>query len=246
MYKLAYTFIFSLFLLIACGPKHFAPVQLSTYNYGIDAKRHGEQKEIAGFLKPYADSVNSSMDEVIGMLQVQLTKSWPDCSLGHLMTDAYKEMASVKFNRKIDVALMNYGGIRLNSLEQGGITTRKVFELMPFDNMTVLLEVTGEQLQACMDNIAARGGWPISGGTYEIKNKKAFNLTVGGEPVVANKNYMLCVSDYVADGGDDSNVLKGIKQLNIGYLQRDAILEYVKKYYTIGKPAGTRVIKEEN
>lgn len=240
--------IIVLFFLYAtsCAPKHFAPVQLMNYNYGMDAARQGEQKEMKDFLKPFADSVNLSMNEVIGSLEVQLTKSWPECSLGYFMTDAYLEMAAEKFGRRADVALMNFGGIRLNTLGPGQLTTRSIFELMPFDNLTILLEVTGAQLQACMDNAAARTGWPVSGATYTISNKKATDLKVGGEPVQADKKYVLVISDYVANGGDDSNALKGIPQQNIGYLQRDAIIEYVKKHKKIGKPQGDRVIKLDN
>jgi hypothetical protein len=40
-------------------------------------------------------------------------------------------------------------------------------------------------------------------------------------------------------------VLKGIEQLNIGYLQRDALIEYVQRKKLIRKPEGARVIKSE-
>jgi hypothetical protein len=48
----------------------------------------------------------------------------------------------------------------------------------------------------------------------------------------------------VANGGDESNVLKGLQQMNIGYLQRDAIIEYVMEHKTIGMPEGNRLINK--
>lgn len=241
----------SLFLIIivfaffACGPKHYAPIQVNAYNYGMEGSRQGEQTAMKTFLQPYSDSVNNSMNIVIGKLEVPLTKSWPECSLGHFMTDAYLEMAEKKFGRKVDVALMNYGGIRLNSMEPGPITRGKIFELMPFDNVMVLLELNGEQLQEFMNNLANRGGWPMSGATYTILNKKATELKIGGRPVEPQAKYTLATSDYVANGGDDNSVLKGLVQINIGYLQRDAIIEYVKEKQVIEKPKGERIIRED-
>jgi 2',3'-cyclic-nucleotide 2'-phosphodiesterase (5'-nucleotidase family) len=229
-----------------CGPKHYAPIQVNAYNYGMEASRQGEQTAMKAFLQPYADSVNNSMNIILGKLEVSLTKSWPECSLGHFMTDAYLAMAEKKFDRKVDVAIMNYGGIRLNSMEPGPITRSKIFELMPFDNLMVLLELNGQQLQEFMDNQAKRGGWPISGASYRIENKKAMDLKVSGMPVDMKKKYTIATSDYVANGGDDDSVLKSLEQINIGYLQRDAIIDYIKEKKIIGMPEGTRVVRNEN
>lgn len=245
MRQLPYFFFFS-FLFIACSPKHYAPNQVNAYNYGMEGSRQGEQTDMKTFLQPYADSVNNSMNIELGTLEVALTKNWPECSLGNFMTDAYLTMAERKFNRKVDVALMNYGGIRLNSMEPGNITRGKIFELMPFDNLMVLLELTGAQLQEFMNNIASRGGWPMTGATYTIVNKKATDLKVGGQPIDLEKKYIIATSDYVANGGDDNSVLKGLEQINIGYLQRDALIEYVKEKKVIGMPAGNRIVREES
>lgn len=238
--------IIGLLILVSCGPKHFSPVQVNAYNYGMEGSRQGEQTAMKAFLKPYSDSVNNSMNIVLGQLEVSLVKSWPECSLGHFMTDAYLEMAKRKFNRHVDLSLMNYGGIRLNSVEPGPITRGKIFELMPFDNLMVLLELNGQQLQDFLNQIASRGGWPMSGASYTLSNKKATDLKIGGKPVDLQKKYILATSDYVANGGDDNSVLKGLEQINIGYLQRDALIEYVKEKKIIGLPAGGSILRENN
>ncbi len=199
---------------------------------------------MTAMLKPYSDSVNKSMNMVLGNLEVQLTKSWPSCSLGNFMTDAYMESAVMKFGKKVDVAAMNTGGIRLASMEPGPISKGKIFELMPFDNLLVLIEMNGMQMQAFLDNIAGRGGWPLTGVVMTIENKKAVNVLVGGKPLDTSAKYVLATSDYVGNGGDDSNVLKGLQQMNIGYLQRDAILDYVRVHKSIGMPEGNRLVRK--
>lgn len=234
-----------LFILVflSCSPGHFAPVQLNAYNYNMDGSKQGEQNAMKEMLKPYSDSVNHSMNMVLGTLEEPLSKSWPGCSLGCFMTDAYMEGATKKFGRKVDVAAMNYGGIRLLSMEPGPISKGKLFELMPFDNLMVLLEIDGVKLQAFFDHIAGRSGWPVSGASYTIENKKAVKVMVGGKPIDPSAMYTLATSDYVAGGGDESNVLKGVPQLNIGYLQRDALIDYVMEHKIIRKPQGERVIR---
>ena len=229
--------------LLSCGPRYFAPVQLSVYNYSLEGSKQGEQKEMLVMLKPYSDSINKSMNLVLGNLEVQLTKTLPNCTLGNFMSDAYLEMGTRKFGRKVDVAAMNYGGIRLNSMEPGPISRGKIFELMPFDNLLVLIELNGTQMQAFLDHLAGRGGWPLAGVVFTIENKKATQVLIGGKPIDAGATYVLATSDYVANGGDESNVLKGLAQINIGYLQRDAIIEYVKERRNIGMPVGNRLMK---
>jgi 2',3'-cyclic-nucleotide 2'-phosphodiesterase (5'-nucleotidase family) len=242
--KRFHPFLILLFVSVfSCGPRYFAPVQLSVYNYSLEGSKQGEQKEMLTMLKPYSDSVNKSMNLVLGTLEVQLTKSWPLCSLGNFMSDAYLEAGEKKFGRKVDVAAMNTGGIRLNTLEPGPISRGKIFELMPFDNLLVLLELSGTQMQAFLDHLASRGGWPLAGAVFTIENKKATHVLIGGKPIDPGAKYTLATSDYVANGGDDSNVLKGLTQINVGYLQRDAIIEYVKEHKTIGLPEGNRLIR---
>lgn len=222
-------------LLFACGTSRWAPTRVQHSFYEVKPASLAEDANVASMLKPYADSVNFKMNKVIGNLSTALIKSWPSCSLGQFMTDAYLEQAAKTYGRKVDMAFMNTGGIRLNSMEPGPITIGKIYELMPFDNLMVLMELKGSQLAQFLDHLCARGGWPVSGGTYRVGDKKALDITIGGQPLQAEKMYTIAISDYVANGGDDSNVLKNIAQINNGTLQRDAILAYVEQLTQAGK-----------
>lgn len=186
-------------------------------------------------IKPYSDSVNSTMNTVIGVAEEPLEKSMPASSLGYFMTDAYLMMARQKFSETVDISFMNYGGIRLTQLPAGNITIGKIFELMPFDNMLILQKMTGAELQALLDHIAAKGGWPISGMTMHIRNKKAVDVVIGGKPLSLSATYTVANSDFVANGGDEAWMLRKIPQHNIGYLMRDAIFDYIKWLKGVGK-----------
>jgi 2',3'-cyclic-nucleotide 2'-phosphodiesterase (5'-nucleotidase family) len=158
-----------------------------------------------------------------------LDKKQPEGNLGNFMADAFLTMAAEKYNTKVDVAFVNSGGVRLNQLPAGDITVGKIFELMPFDNLLILQKVKGDVLQQVMDLAAARGGWPVAGITMQLKEKKAINITVGGKPLDYNATYTIANSDFIANGGDNADMLRNVPQITNGYLMRDAIIDYIKK-----------------
>jgi 2',3'-cyclic-nucleotide 2'-phosphodiesterase (5'-nucleotidase family) len=200
---------------------------------------------VAQMLVPYSSKIASTMFEVIGKLDETLLKRQPDNSLGFFMTDALLSESQRVFNTKVDIALVNYGGIRTNAMQAGNITLGNIYELMPFDNLLVMITLDGKQLLQLLSHISARGSWPISGGSYVIKNKEAISVTIGGQPLNPDNKYTIALSDYVANGGDDCSFLTNIPQVNNGYLLRDAIIGYVKSVSaagkTIGKPVSNRV-----
>jgi 2',3'-cyclic-nucleotide 2'-phosphodiesterase (5'-nucleotidase family) len=158
------------------------------------------------------------------------------------MVDAFLAMAKEKYKTNVDVAMVNFGGIRLNQLPAGNVTTGKIFELMPFDNLLLLQKIKGSVLQQLCDLIAAKGGWPVAGMTMQIKDlpagqagKKAINITVGGKPLDPNAEYTVANSDFIANGGDNADMLRTVPQITNGYLMRDAIFDYIKMLKSQGK-----------
>jgi 2',3'-cyclic-nucleotide 2'-phosphodiesterase (5'-nucleotidase family) len=186
-------------------------------------------------MEPYRDSVTRSMDIVVGMVEADMEKARPEGALGNFMVDAMLYGARQKFGTHVDAAFTNYGGIRITQLPKGPVTRGKIFELMPFDNLIVLQQVRGAALQQFLDLTAASGGWPVAGVTLQIKDKKAVNVQVGGQPLDPNKTYTIANSDYVANGGDEAAVFKNIPQQNKGYLLRDALFDYIQALKAQGK-----------
>ena len=181
------------------------------------------------------------MNDVIGVADVSLEKKQPEGGLGNFMADAFLIMAAEKYNTKVDVAFVNSGGVRLNQLPAGNITTGKIFELMPFDNLLILQKVKGDVLQQVLDLAAAKGGWPIAGLTMQLKDKKAINVIVGGKPLDLNATYTIANSDFIANGGDNAYMLRNVPQITNGYLMRDALLDYIKKEKSQGKNINAKI-----
>jgi 2',3'-cyclic-nucleotide 2'-phosphodiesterase (5'-nucleotidase family) len=190
---------------------------------------------VISFLQPYSSNVNKTMNDVIGVAAVSMDKKQPECTLGNFMVDAFLQMATEKYATKVDAAFVNFGGIRLTQLPAGNITNGKIFELMPFDNLLILQRIKGDVFQQVLDLMAAKGGWPVAGITMQIKDKKAINVLVGGKPLDQNATYTIANSDFIANGGDNADMLRAVPQITNGYLMRDAIIDYIGKFKSQGK-----------
>lgn len=223
-----------LFIALSSCSTFYQPTSLQHTQYKIDASIRSDSSVVV-MLQPYAANINATMNKVIGTSADTYTNKRPESEIGNFLADCYKEMGEKKFGRKIDAAFMNAGGIR-SYLSKGNITVGKIFEIMPFDNILILQELKGAVLQQYLDVMAADGGWPVSKGvTFQIKNKKAVNILIHGKPLDPNAVYTVAHSDYIANGGSDCSMLKPIPQINLGYLMRDAILEYIDSQTKAGK-----------
>lgn len=190
---------------------------------------------LQSLLQPYSDSVNKSMNDVVGFNEKSLDKKSPESTLGNFMVDAFLIMAKEKYNVPVDIAILNYGGIRLTQLPAGDVTRGKIFELMPFDNLLILQKVKGDVLQQFLDLTAGKGGWPVAGMTMQLKDKKAVNVMIGGKPLDPTATYTMVNSDFLANGGDNADMLRPIPQITNGYLMRDALFDYIIKLKAQGK-----------
>src|SRR4030095_7178650 len=215
--------LIAIFFAVSCNTSYKAEnVQYSSYRI---QQYDAGSKSLTTIVKPYSDSVNKLMNVVIGYNEALLEKKRQGNILGFFITDAYLEMEQQKVDPKVDAGFMNSRGIHLPELPAGTITQGKIFELMPFDNLMVLLRVKGSLLKQYLDTLAANDGVIESGITMQIENKTVQQVMVGGKPLDLNADYTIVHSDYVAM---NSNLLKNINRSTNGYLLRDALLDYVK------------------
>ena len=213
---------------------------LNYKNYKIE-KQASYDSSVVKMLAPYTDSINKTMYQVIGFSTKGLSKKQPESDIGNFMTDCMREMAQQKFGKKVDAAFVNYGGIR-GYISKGDITVGNIFEVMPFDNLIVIQEVKGNVFKLFLNKVAEKGGWPVSGITMQIKDKKPVNILVNGKPIDDYTTYIIANSDYIAlQGGDDCDMLKGLPTMNKGYIYRDAIIDYIKQITKQGKPIDWKV-----
>jgi len=226
-----FTALLSVFLLqISCHPVYrAAAAHFNDYRIRVSDPA---DSVLALEMKPYRDSVQKSMSDVLGENSKMLEKRFGKNELGYFMADAYLFMAREKYNQPIDAAFMNFGGIRLPELAAGPITRGKIFELMPFDNLLLLQKLNGRILKQYLDTLAKVEAISVSGISLTVSNKTTTNIRIGGQPLDENKEYLIANSDYNIATSD---LLKSLPVQNIGYLQRDALIDYIRMLARQGK-----------
>jgi 2',3'-cyclic-nucleotide 2'-phosphodiesterase (5'-nucleotidase family) len=227
-------FVFILFIAGLSCTTSYQSQALQFASYRINDSLN-KDPSLVNFLQPYSENVNRTMNNVVGVADKSLEKKQPESTLGNFMTDAFFIMAAEKYNTKVDAAFLNVGGMRLTQLPAGNVTNGKIFELMPFDNLLILQKLKGDVLQQLLDLTAAKGGWPVAGITMQIKDKKAVNVMIGGKPLDPAAVYTTVNSDFLANGGDNADMLRNVPQITNGYLMRDALFDYIKKLKSEGK-----------
>ena len=176
------------------------------------------------------------MKEFLVDNEADLVKETPNSTLGNFLADAYLWAAKNYIDAKAEVAFMNHGGVRINRLVKGQVTRGQIYEVMPFDNMLVLVEVKGSVLKNYLDRIAQEGGGGgVAGVNMKIQGNKAEVILINGQPLDLDRTYIMVNSDYQVDGGGGFTAFKKLPQNRSTYLQRDAIIAYCKWLAKEGK-----------
>lgn len=226
-------YLLAFLLLISCSKKYFVEKsENSKYKISQDAKI---DSGIYQMVLPYKTGIDSNMNVVLCESEMQLTKGQPESTLGNFIADLILKRCEIYSGKKIDLSIVNNGGLRIPSLPKGNIIKGKIYELMPFDNLLVVMDLDGKTVSEVLNSIAKDGGSPVSGVRFEIKDTFAQNIFIGGNPLDENKNYTLAISDYLANGGDDLTMLKTKPKTELGILFRDAIIEYLQELSKDGK-----------
>lgn len=221
------------------------PVAVPKVEYAsIDDKQSPDAKA-ESLILPYRKQVDAQMNDVVGTLNGELSKSQPECTMGNFFVDAMHQKAKEYFLKDIDLTFANYGGLRIPMIPAGPVTRGTIFELMPFENRLIVIETPGANLPALFDLMAAKDGWPVNSGvSYQItKDKKAINIMIAGKPLDVNRKYWVASSDYIANGGDNVTAFIGQPRLDDGKLLRNALLEYVSEQTKANGSVGTKLEK---
>ena len=218
----------------ACRPQtHFVKAD-NKYHEILDLTE--EDSVINDIIAPYKKDIGDEMKKVIGQVAIMFTKEKPESTLGNWAADLTYTQCDEYLNLKIDFAVLNYGGLRIPSLPKGNVTKGKIYELMPFENYLVLVEMKGSELPLLFDHIAKKGGWPVSNHVkMKIHQNNAVDVRINNRKVENNRIYRFATIDYIANGGDKCTFLKDKKKVATGVLFRDAIIEFIENETKAGR-----------
>lgn len=201
---------------------------------------------VTKILSPYSVKVRE-LENVIGKLDGELKKTPIGAgSLGNFVTDGLRAQASRKVGRYVPVVITNGGGLRKNVIAAGDLRAADVFELLPFENALVELDLTGQQLRNLLEAVLkgrdAQSGARIRYRVNADNTPEAVSIRLvspHGDEVDINPNatYRIVTIDYLVNLSSGSlSILKEGKNLTpIGVTMRDAMMEFVKSETAAGR-----------
>ena len=131
-------------------------------------------------LAPIKANMEHELNIPIGYAPEALQVYAPECPMLNWASDALLAMAKQLYPNKVDMAVVNIGGMRTD-WGAGDITRRHIFELMPFDNELVVLTMTGEEVLALCHTIVRLKGEGVAGLRIKARNGKLLSATIDGK-----------------------------------------------------------------
>lgn len=158
-------------------------------------------------LSPYIQLLKDSMNTVIGHTETALMNTRRTGNLGRVIADYTLAEANAYCQQSgqapCQMAVLNNGGLR-NSIGQGPITLGQVFEVSPFENKLVIVQLSGSQTAALLEYIAAQGGTPVAGLEMAFQESTPYlvRASIQGQAFDSRRSYRIATNDYMALGGD--------------------------------------------
>jgi 5'-nucleotidase len=237
-------FLLSLFLLISlfsCKQESVSVIKVSATQQKIDTTIVVD-KAIDSFIAPFRDHLNKTLDATLCIASMDFTKHNEnlESTLGNLTADIslqrVEPIFKKRYNKEIDFVLLNHGGMRAPILK-GAVTSRTAFEVMPFENEMVVVELSYEKVKELVSYLAEKQqAHPITNMRLSIikDSKKVKELTIRGEPLQETKTYLVLTTDYLQQGGDSMNFFKNpIELYKTDYKLRNALIDYFKSVDTL-------------
>ncbi|MEN2983910.1 MAG: bifunctional UDP-sugar hydrolase/5'-nucleotidase [Dictyoglomaceae bacterium] len=201
-------------------------------------------EKIAQIVEKYNNQLKDEFAKVVGETLVNLVRNYnEESNVGNVICDAMREAT------KADIAFQNSGGIRTD-INKGPITMELVYTLLPFDNVLVVMDLTGAQILKLLEQSATLEKGILQQSGLKVKydmrkpiGQRVVEVLVGDKPLELDKVYKVVTNDFLAAGGDNFVTFKEGKNLVYGDMLRDVFVEYLKKYSPISpKVEGRSVI----
>lgn len=214
------------------------------------SKETASDSDFIKTIQPYKDSLFNQINEVLcyNPKTLSRTESPLESSLGNFYADACLKSADSIFlnseGKHIDFALFNYGGIR-TSIPKGNVTVESIFNLMPFENKLVVVQLNGADIEKLLNYLAVRKeAHPIAGIELVLNKDQFAKVFIRGNKFDAAKTYWVLTHDYLQHGGDNMSFFKEpIELISTNYKVRDALIDNLRKIDTLYAALDDRFIK---
>ncbi|WP_243321230.1 5'-nucleotidase C-terminal domain-containing protein [Geothrix sp. SG200] len=201
-----------------------------------------DDPEIQKVIAPLAEEIRASFGQPLVQAPqgVFRGRRGEENLLGYWVSDVMRQAAQPLVGAPVRFAITNGGGLRAN-LRPGQLKVGDIFELMPFENELVVIELTGaEVIQVVKEGLLRRGGEPCSGVKVKVEGTpQQATLIVtweDGTPIDPTAVVKVATTDYLYGGGDSIPTLKkGRKPFTTGVTLRQMLLDQCAALGKAGK-----------
>ena len=207
-----------------------------------------ETRAIDAIVAERRAAVAKYTDRVVGRTVSALDNPRAECGLGNLITDALLEYGRAQ-NWKSDVAFYNMAGVRA-SLSAGAVTYGQLFQVLPFNNAIVNVDLTGQQLRAVLEAASGSAGrLHIAGGRWTYRaggaaGQRVSSAFIGGAAIDAARVYHVVTIDYLLLGGDDHTEFKAGTNVIYGDVDVDAVAAYLQAHSPVDPKVEGRIVQQ--
>lgn len=249
MFRKYFVLFLTFSILVGCHTA-YTPTRIEGKKIPITAIQN-KDPEIEKLIEPYRKHIENELSEVLAYNPETLDKSkgiW-QTNIGNFMADITLERTNLVLKKRgltlAQVCILNHGGIR-SMLPKGNVTARNAYEIMPFENSSVVIALKGTQLVEMANYIITeKKPHPLAGLTFIIKDNTATQLKIQGEPLDEKLTYFVATSDYLSNGGDNMFFFKkGLETLALEYKIRTILIDYFKETDTIRVKKDLRIHQE--
>lgn len=217
-------------------------------------------------VKRYGDLTATIADAVIGRISAPLDRQRSpggESTLGAVIADAFLAATSdTSYGGKpAQIAFTNPGGIRSDLATSLTVTFGHLFNVMPFNNNLVSLDLTGLQLMRLLEQqwespqLAGGRIMPVSTGfSYAWDASKPFGAAPGmgqrvvpgsmklnGKVIDMNADYRITVNNFMASGGDNFSIFRQGRNFQDGEVDSVVTKLYFGVKRVISPPALDRI-----
>jgi len=225
--KSATLLFFAVFSILSCHPRYPGTFE-NAIRYQINDSIP-EDKKLQALIAPYTEKLNATMLSGLAPLSGELTLGKPESTLGNWITDILHRYITETKGIKCDFTVSNYGGVRSNFIKQDSLRVGMIYELLPFDNELLVLDLKGSDIEAFIRYMGKSGFWPVSRGLQVLQTDNKIEwIKIQGQPLVPTQTYKVQMPDYVANGGEGTAFLADAPREKTGMYMRDAVIEQLR------------------
>lgn len=200
-------------------------------------------EKVSAIVARFNDQIKGVFARLVGETTLDLVRNpVAESNVGDLIADALRETTGADF------AFQNGGGIRA-SIPKGKITLEQVYTLLPFDNVVVAMDLTGDQIRRTLEQNAtsAHQLLQVSGLTvhYALARREGspvIKVQVGSQPLEPRKTYRVATNDFLAAGGDQFTTFKEGTNIVYGDPVRDVFVAYLEKHSPVHPELQNRIV----